>query len=91
MKTKYRKNIIIESEKVCRKCGGIAECRQHSVITDKMLKQPFYYSRWYMCRNRDCVTTMFSFKEDEVQTPKGIRREQFRDEVQQMELHFNSI
>lgn len=33
----------------CNKCKSILEERTHKVLTDKMLRQPFYYNRWYVC------------------------------------------
>jgi hypothetical protein len=35
----------------CPRCGEPTVIRQHHVITDKMLRQPFYYLRWYRCVN----------------------------------------
>ena len=40
----------------CR-CGCPTEIRERKRITGKELARPFYYTRWYNCRNRDCTTT----------------------------------
>jgi hypothetical protein len=41
----------------CR-CGCPTEIRERKRITGKELARPFYYTRWYNCRNRDCTTTL---------------------------------
>ena len=42
----------------CSRCGEPTEVREHGEVTAKMLRQPFYFSRWYYCRNRECRTTL---------------------------------
>jgi hypothetical protein len=42
----------------CPRCGRSTEVREHTQITDKHLRQPYYYSRWFYCRNPRCRTTM---------------------------------
>jgi len=32
--------------------------REHGGLTEKQLKQPFYYSRWFYCTNKACKTTL---------------------------------
>ena len=27
------------------------------MLSDKIMRQPFYYARWYCCRNPECRTT----------------------------------
>jgi hypothetical protein len=34
------------------------EVREHASIGPKQLRQPYYYSRWYCCRNKQCRTTL---------------------------------
>jgi hypothetical protein len=41
----------------CPRCGCPTEIREHERITEKEWAKRFYYSRWYICRNRDCMTT----------------------------------
>jgi hypothetical protein len=41
----------------CPRCGGSTEIRERKRITEKEMARPFYYTRWYNCRNRDCTTT----------------------------------
>jgi hypothetical protein len=33
------------------------------VITEKQLKQPFYYKRWYNCKNEKSKTTTFMLED----------------------------
>jgi hypothetical protein len=42
----------------CPRCGLPTEVREHKHITAKELARPFYYTRWYTCRNRRCRTTL---------------------------------
>jgi hypothetical protein len=42
----------------CPRCGQWTQVRAHKEITDKQLSQPFYYSRWFVCVNRRCRTTL---------------------------------
>jgi hypothetical protein len=41
----------------CPRCGKATQIREHKSITDRELRQPFYYSRWFYCRNPRCRTT----------------------------------
>jgi len=41
----------------CHRCHRPTEIRQHKFITEKHLRQPFYYSRWFVCQNKNCATT----------------------------------
>jgi hypothetical protein len=49
----------------CPRCGRPTQIREHARIGEKHLKQPYYFSRWFYCRHRDCRT-------------KLIMREQFK-------------
>lgn len=42
----------------CPRCGHDTEVRTHAEITEKLLRQPCYYSKWFYCRNPECKTTM---------------------------------
>lgn len=50
----------------CPRCGVTSQLRYHKEITEKLLKQPFYYSQWFFCMNALCKTTMFVRAEDTV-------------------------
>jgi hypothetical protein len=40
----------------CRKPGEIDE---HAAITDKLLRQTSYFTRFFRCRNPDCLVTLY--------------------------------
>jgi hypothetical protein len=42
----------------CPRCGREMAVCEHDRITDKQLRQPFYYSRWFRCLRGDCRTTL---------------------------------
>jgi hypothetical protein len=42
----------------CPRCGRATEIREHPEIGERQLRQPFYYKRWYNCRNDNCRTTL---------------------------------
>jgi hypothetical protein len=47
----------------CNRCNLPTEIREHKAITDKHLRQPFYYSRWFYCRNQSCVVSTIMLEE----------------------------
>lgn len=40
----------------CPRCDFPTEIRVHVEVTDKHLRQPFYYTRWFYCTNPRCRT-----------------------------------
>ena len=54
MKKKY--HVIKEKGVNCPRCKKETETRVHKSITSKQLRQPYYYSQWYYCFNRECPT-----------------------------------
>ena len=50
----------------CPRCGRLSEIREHKGITPKLLRQPFYFSRWFNCTHGDCRTTIFMLDEFKV-------------------------
>jgi hypothetical protein len=68
-------NIVPSDGTTCPRCGVVAETRQHPVITEKQLKQPFYYRRWYNCKNEKCITTTFMLDDWKVVNKNGAARE----------------
>jgi hypothetical protein len=44
----------------CHRCKLPTEVRAHRAITDKELQRPFYCSRWFICRNKRCKTTVIT-------------------------------
>jgi len=43
----------------CPRCCQPTEIREHPEITEKCLRQPFYYSRWFYCTNPKCRVTTY--------------------------------
>jgi hypothetical protein len=53
-------HIIVENKDVaCPRCNVLAEAREHNGISEKILRQPFYYMKWFNCRNHNCKTSIF--------------------------------
>jgi prophage regulatory protein len=50
----------------CPLCGAAMEVREHDRITDKHLRQPFYYRRWYRCMQINCATKLVMPEEHKV-------------------------
>lgn len=64
MAKKYR--VVSTSGEPCINCGKPTEVREHDVIRDKQLKQPYYFTRWFNCYNPNCNTTIFMKEEFKV-------------------------
>lgn len=54
----------------CPKCGCALEIREHARITDTRLRQPYYYSRWFFCRNSRCSVTTYMSDEFKIVRPE---------------------
>jgi hypothetical protein len=53
-----KRHVVIAGEgDPCPRCGQPTEIREHACISNSELRRPFYYRRWFMCRNPDCRTT----------------------------------
>lgn len=50
--------VLDENGPLCPRCKRPMEVRVHKRITPRMLRQPYYYSRWHNCYYRDCKTTI---------------------------------
>ena len=76
----------------CPNCGEVSELRYHKEITQKELARPFYYSKWYNCKNPECRTTIFMEGADKVfnkgKTTSGMLK---WDERQQQNAFFRSL
>jgi hypothetical protein len=66
MSRAQKRRVLPEDGIPCPRCGTTTEAREHTVITAKMLRQPFYYRRWYRCINPRCKTTMVMRDEDRI-------------------------
>ena len=42
----------------CPRCRQPMEIREHVLITKRHLQQPYYFSRWFYCRNPRCPVTL---------------------------------
>jgi hypothetical protein len=63
---------VIESDgTVCEKCLELAEVRERCVLREKTTKQPYYFTRWYNCRNKNCRRTLFMKDEYKVENHNG--------------------
>jgi hypothetical protein len=40
----------------CPRCGVPMEIREHNGVGEKQLRQPYYYTRWFYCMNKNCKT-----------------------------------
>ena len=50
----------------CPRCGEPTQIRKHLAITDRHLQQPYYFSRWFYCRNSHCAVTVHVTEEFKV-------------------------
>jgi len=69
-----RGNIIVigVSGPPCPRCKLPTEVRAHRAITDKELQRPFYCSRWFICRNKRCKTTVIAPEEFRVWNSRDV-------------------
>ena len=84
MSKKARYQVTSQSGPACPRCGKPSQVREHREITEKELRRPFYYLRWFYCRNTRCQTTMFSFAKDIVwnSTPEQQRERRLAERKQ---------
>lgn len=59
----------------CPRCGRRTQIREHVKITERELRQPFYFSRWFNCTNPHCRTTIFMLEEYKVYPPEDHKEE----------------
>lgn len=69
----------------CPRCNESTEAREHVGITDKQLRQPFYYSKWFNCKNQNCKTTLIMLDEFKVENKNAASREMRRKEQERNE------
>jgi len=59
MKRLRRKPIVIPGNgDPCPRCGVPMQIREPDRIGDGQLRQPFFYTRWFCCMNKQCKTTL---------------------------------
>lgn len=55
--------VIGQDGEACPRCGCPTEIREHTAVTEKHRRQPFYYTRWFNCTNLTCRTTLIMPKQ----------------------------
>lgn len=54
----------------CPRCKRATTVYEHLAITEKQLKQSYYFTRWFCCANKHCSTTMIMSEQYKVQNGK---------------------
>ncbi len=58
-KRKRRKSIVVSGDgDPCPRCGKPMQIRQYNAIDEEQMRQPFFYTRWFCCKNENCKTTL---------------------------------
>jgi hypothetical protein len=57
-KWEKKRTVVPGAGDPCPRCGVPMEIREHNGIGEKQLRQPFFYTRWFCCRNPRCKTTL---------------------------------
>lgn len=53
-----RRRVLDEKGPPCPRCTRLMQVREHKEVSERELRRPFYYSRWYRCMNGNCKTTL---------------------------------
>ena len=56
--TKAKYKVIPGNGDPCPRCCQPTQIREHDEITEKHLRQPFYFRRWFHCTNPQCRVQM---------------------------------
>jgi hypothetical protein len=51
---------------LCPRCRQRTEIREHVLLTQRHLRRPYYFSRWFYCRNPSCPVTLHMSEEFKV-------------------------
>jgi hypothetical protein len=72
--------VVVEGDgPPCHRCRQLTRIHSHREIGNKLLSQPFYYERWYVCLNSTCKTTLIMPDEFRVwRVPKTLSEEDKR-------------
>jgi hypothetical protein len=54
---------------LCPRCRQPTEIREHILLTKRHLRQPYYFSRWFYCRNPSCPVTLHMSEAFKVRRP----------------------
>jgi hypothetical protein len=58
--------VLSESGPPCPRCRRPMQVREHDLIREKHLRQPYYFKRWFYCRHSECKTTLVMREEHKV-------------------------
>jgi hypothetical protein len=73
---KKKTMVVSRKGEACPRCKRATEIHAHRQITPKLLKQPYYYSRWYCCVNPNCRTTLIMPEKFKVFNQRAVGAEQ---------------
>ncbi len=64
----------------CPHCRRPTEIREHDQLTEKhLVKQPYYFSRWFYCRNPACKVSLHMAERYKVFNPRqSMEKEELR-------------
>ena len=71
-----KSQVIGHDGRPCPRCERPTDIYEHAEITKKHRKQPFYYSRWFVCTHKDCKTTNIMLEEFKVWNKNVAARKQ---------------
>ena len=58
-KPKRKRYVVVPGQGgPCPRCCQPTQIREHSEVTEKHRRQPFYFSRWFHCTNPQCKAQM---------------------------------
>ncbi len=72
--------VVPEPGMPCPRCGQPTEIREHAKLTEKhLVKQPYYFTRWFYCKNVGCkVSTHMSEAYKVVNPRQSMEKEELR-------------
>ena len=88
MSKKRHYEVISPDGTTCPRCGVEAEKRKHTAITDKHLRQPYYFKYWYNCTNRECKTGIFMLEDWKVENKNAAALEMQAKQEYSAQLDF---
>ena len=67
MGRKKADSVIVDGDgPPCPRCLQKTQIRKHTAIKERHLRQPFYYSEWYVCTNGECKTTLIMLEDKKI-------------------------
>ena len=73
---KYVSNAVVVpgDGEPCPRCGQPMHIFEHSAISPRQRRAPFYYAKWYRCYNIACKTSVVTYDEDRIWNITGQKR-----------------